>query len=111
MLIVLIQFMYGQVPGESNLIHRWFLYFAALVVAMTASVSAVADSAINPATADMENRSWAHAVNEGGFYTPLPAVSKTQLIALLRNYQVALAEREEEVSRYLAKVEWMPKMY
>ena len=64
-------------------------------------VSAFAETAVNPATADAQNRNLAPAANEGGFYTALPAVNNKQLIGLLRIYQSALTQREEEITRYL----------
>jgi hypothetical protein len=101
--MITIQFVNGRAAGAFALIHRYFVCLVAFVVAMTTSVSAVAESAVNPATGDTDNPGWAHVANEGGFYTPLPMVNRTQLIALLRNYQEALAEREEEISRYLGE--------
>ena len=58
---------------------------------MTTSVSALAETAVDPAATE----------NEGGFYTALPAVNNKQLVGLLRNYQEALTQREQEITRYL----------
>ena len=57
--------------------------------------------AVDPAATDALNRDWTPTENEGGFYTALPAVNNKQLVGLLRNYQEALTQREQEITRYL----------
>ena len=68
---------------------------------MTTSVSALAETAVAPTATDAQTRNWTPTENEGGFYTALPAVNNKQLVGLLRNYQEALTQREQEITRYL----------
>jgi len=81
--------------------YRCYFYLAAFVAIMTTSVSALAETAVNPSVTDAQNRNWTPTENEGGFYTSLPAVNNKQLVGLIRNYQEALTQREQEITRYL----------
>ena len=81
--------------------YRCYFYLAAFVAIMTTSVSAHAETAVNPSVTDAQNRNWTPTENEGGFYTSLPAVNNKQLVGLIRNYQEALTQREQEITRYL----------
>ena len=81
--------------------YRCYFYLATFVAIMTTSVSALADTAVNPSATDAQNRNWTPTENEGGFYTSLPAVNNKQLVGLIRNYQEALTQREQEITRYL----------
>ena len=81
--------------------YRCYFYLAAFVAIMTTSVSALAETAVAPTATDAQTRNWTPTENEGGFYTALPAVNNKQLVGLLRNYQEALTQREQEITRYL----------
>jgi len=81
--------------------YRCYFYLTTFVAIMTTSVSALADTAVNPSATDAQNRNWTPTENEGGFYTSLPAVNNKQLVGLIRNYQEALTQREQEITRYL----------
>ncbi|MFC1772437.1 hypothetical protein ACFL3A_03685 [Pseudomonadota bacterium] len=83
------------------MMYRCYFYLAAFVAIMTTSVSALAETAVNPSVTDAQNRNWTPTENEGGFYTSLPAVNNKQLVGLIRNYQEALTQREQEITRYL----------
>ena len=81
--------------------YRCYFYLAAFAAIMATSVSALAETAVNPSVTDAQNRNWTPTENEGGFYTSLPAVNNKQLVGLIRNYQEALTQREQEITRYL----------
>jgi len=81
--------------------YRCYFYLAAFAAIMATSVSALAETAVNPSVTDAQNRNWTPTENEGGFYTALPAVNNKQLVGLIRNYQEALTQREQEITRYL----------
>ena len=81
--------------------YRCYFYLAAFAAIMATSVSALAETAVNPSVTDAQNRNWTPTENEGGFYTALPAVNNKQLVGLIRNYQDALTQREQEITRYL----------
>lgn len=81
--------------------YRRYFYLAAFVAIMAAAVPALAETAVDPAATASQTRNWTPTENEGGFYTALPAVNNKQLVGLLRNYQEALTQREQEITRYL----------
>ena len=81
--------------------YRCYFYLAAFAAIMATSVSALAETAVNPSVTDAQNRNWTPTENEGGFYTSLPAVNNKQLVGLIRNYQEALTQREQEITQYL----------
>ena len=81
--------------------YRCYFYLTTFVAIMTTSVSALAETPVDPAATDGLNRDWTPTENAGGFYTALPAVNNKQLVGLLRNYQEALTRREQEITRYL----------
>jgi len=81
--------------------HRLYFYLAAFISTMTMSVSTLAETAADPATADTQIRNLAPAANDGGFYTDLPTVNSNQLIGLIRAYRASLTHREREIMRYL----------
>jgi len=81
--------------------HRLYCYLAAIISISTMPVSALAETATDPATSDRQIPKLAPAANDGGFYTDLPAVNSNQLIGLIRAYRASLTHREQEIMQYL----------
>jgi hypothetical protein len=68
---------------------------------MVLPVSALADTAVVPASADAQGPNRAPIANHGGFYIDLPAVNADPLLGLIRAYRASLTHREEAITRYL----------
>jgi hypothetical protein len=81
--------------------HRLYFYLAAFISIATMPVSALAETAANPATADSQSPNRAPTAKDGGFYIDLPAVNSNQLIGLIRAYRASLTHREQEITQYL----------
>jgi len=81
--------------------HRLYLYLAAVISITSMPLSALAETAADPATADTQVHNLATTANNGGFYIDLPAVNSKQLIGLVRAYRASLTHREQEIMRYL----------
>ena len=99
--MIFIQIFDIQVSGDTSLMHRLYLYLAAVISIATLPLSALAETAADPATAEMQVRNLAPAANDGGFYIDLPAVNSKQLIGLVRAYRASLTHREQEITQYL----------
>ena len=81
--------------------HRRACWLAALISLITLPAAALAESPANTATADMQMRILAPVPNAAGFYVTLPVVDSNQLIERISTQRAALAQREQEVRRYL----------
>lgn len=99
--MIFIQIIDSQISGDTHPMHRFYFYLAAFVSITTTPLSALAETAAAPATADAQIRKLAPAANDGGFYTDLPAVNSNRLIGLIRAYRASLTQREQEITRYL----------
>lgn len=100
-MINLIQKFNSYMSRETRPRHRVYFYLAAFISLITLPASALAETAAEAATTDLQSRHWAPTANDGGFSIALPAVSSHQLIGLIRTYQAPLAQREEKTTRYL----------
>jgi hypothetical protein len=81
--------------------HRLHFYLALIISIATLPLSALAETAAAPATADWQIHNQVPAAAHGNFYIDLPTVNANQLIGLIRDYRASLTQREQEMMRYL----------
>lgn len=81
--------------------HRRAFWLAAFISLISLPVAALAESPANTAIADMQMRILAPVANAAGFYVTLPVVDSNQLIERISAQRASLAQREQEVRRYL----------
>jgi hypothetical protein len=97
----LIQIFNILIRGNTMPLRRLYSHMAALISIMTLPVSALAETAAGPATADTHARNFAPAANAAGFFIALPAVDSDQLIERIRTHRASLTHREHELRQYL----------
>ena len=81
--------------------HRRCFWLAALISLIALPVSALAEPPASPATPDLQFRILAPVANAAGFYVALPAVDSTALIERISAHRALLAQRQQEIRRYL----------
>ena len=81
--------------------HRLYFLLAAFVSVTTMPFTALAETAAEPATADIQIRHLNPVANGAGFYTDLPTVNSRQLLGLIRAYRASLSHRQQEIMHYL----------
>jgi len=81
--------------------HRRAFWLAAFISLISLPVAALAESPANTAIAGMQMRILAPVANAAGFYVTLPVVDSNQLIERISAQRASLAQREQEVRRYL----------